>query len=82
MSVADIEELEILDASEVHARRLDAKEVITPKGTESLLFKIADLEAELLGGDLVLRTSTLIREQPERCEEQGVLAGESDGSQP
>ena len=29
--VADIEELEILDASEVHARRLNAQEVTTPK---------------------------------------------------
>ena len=29
--VADIEELDNLDASEVHARRLDAKEVVVPK---------------------------------------------------
>ena len=29
--VADIEELEILDASEVHARRLNAKEVLRQK---------------------------------------------------
>ena len=33
VSVADIEELEILDASEIHARRLNAKEVITPKSS-------------------------------------------------
>ena len=32
--VADIEELENLDASEIHARRLNAKEVIMPKGGE------------------------------------------------
>ena len=29
--VADIEELGKLDASEIHARRLDAKEIMTPK---------------------------------------------------
>ena len=34
--VADIEELEQKDASEVHARRLNAKEVLTPmKGENS-----------------------------------------------
>ena len=30
--VADIEELEQMDASELHARRVNAKEVLTPKG--------------------------------------------------
>ena len=29
--VADVEELEILEVSEIHARRLHAKEIITPK---------------------------------------------------
>ena len=29
--VADIEELEEMDASELHARRLSAKEVLTPQ---------------------------------------------------
>ena len=29
--VADIEELDVLDASEIHARRLNAKEILTPK---------------------------------------------------
>ena len=32
--VADIEELEKMDASEVHAGRLNAKEVLTPKNGE------------------------------------------------
>ena len=53
----DIEELERMDTSEIHARRLNAKEVIT-------------------------RTSTLIRDNSERGEEQGNLRGESDGSPP
>ena len=42
VSVADIEELEILYASEIHARRLNAEEVITPQSSESLLFTIAE----------------------------------------
>ena len=29
--VADFEELEKMDASEIHARRLNAKEVVSPK---------------------------------------------------
>ena len=29
--IADIEELEEMDASELHARKLNAKEVLTPK---------------------------------------------------
>ena len=29
--VADIEQLEEMDASEIHARRLNAKEVLTPQ---------------------------------------------------
>ena len=31
LMVADIGELDKMDASEIHARRLDAKEVISPK---------------------------------------------------
>ena len=41
---------------------------------------IADGSVELSGGDQVLRTSTLIRDYPDRGEEQGNLLGESDGS--
>ena len=46
--VADIEELENRDASEVRARRLDAKEVIAPKKGEH---QIADGTAQLSGRD-------------------------------
>ena len=37
MWVADIEELENLDASEIHARRLNAEEVITPTSGDKIL---------------------------------------------
>ena len=36
--VADIEELDQMDASELHARRLNAKEVLTPVSGENFIF--------------------------------------------
>ena len=68
--VADIEELKEIDASELHARRLNAKEVLTPMKGENLIFPIADGTVKISGGDRRLRTSTLIRDRPERGEEQ------------
>ena len=78
--VADIEELEKMDASEIHAKRLNAKEVLTPMSGEKFTFPIAGGTVKLSGGDQVLRTSTPIRVRPDRGEEQGNLQGESDGS--
>ena len=63
--VADFEKLEEMDASDFHAKRLNAKEVLTPMNGEKFIFPIAS------GGDQVLRTSTVIRDRPERGEEQG-----------
>ena len=40
--VADIEELEQMDASEIHARRLHAKEVLTPQRSGNFMFPVAD----------------------------------------
>ena len=79
---ADREELENLDSPEIHTRRLNAKEVVTPKSGEYFIFPIADGQVKLFGGYQVLRTSTLRQEQPEGGEVQGDLRGESDGSQP
>ena len=78
--VADVEELEKMDASEIHAKRLNAKEVLTPMSGEKIIFPIADGTVKLPGGDQFLRTSTLIQDRPDRGEEQGNLQGESDGS--
>ena len=80
ISVADIEELERMDASEIHARRLHATEVITPQNGEAFTLPSEDGKIKLSGGDQVLRTSTLIRDSPERGEEREVLGGEPDGS--
>ena len=78
--VADNEELEEMDASELHARRLDAKEVLTPQRSGNFIFPVADGTVKTSGGDQVLRTFTLIWDRPERGEEQGNHHGESDGS--
>ena len=40
--VADIEELETTDASEIYSKRLNAKEVIFPNEKGELIFPIAD----------------------------------------
>ena len=78
--VADIEELEEMDASELHARSLNAKEVLPPQRSGNFIFLVADGTVKISGGDQRLRTSTLTRDRPERGEEQENLLGESDGS--
>ena len=61
--VAHIEELGNLDASEISARRLDAKEVSTPKNGGNLTFLIAEGTAKLFGRDHGVREPTPRREQ-------------------
>ena len=65
-----------MDASELHARRLNAKEVLTPMKRDNLKFLVADGTVKTPGRDRRLRPSTLIRDHPERGEEQEVLRGE------
>ena len=69
-----------MDASEIHAWRLNAKEVSTLQNGETFVFPIVDGTVKLSRGDQVLRTSTLFRDRPERGEEQGNFLRESDGS--
>ena len=47
--VADIEELGKLDASEIRARRLNAKEIITSKSSDNLIFPVARGTTKLSG---------------------------------
>ena len=61
--IADLEELETMDASGVYSKRLNAKEVIFPKQGE-FIFPIADGRIKTPGGDQELRTSTLVRHRP------------------
>ena len=53
--VADIEELEILDASEIHVCRRNAKEVLIPNNNEHYIFPIADGTVKLSGRDEVFK---------------------------
>ena len=79
--VADLEELETMDASEIYAKRLNAKEVIFPKQGE-FIFPIADGRIKLPGGDQEMRIAALIRERPIRGEGHFDFLGESEGSLP
>ena len=79
--IADLEELETMDASEIYSKRLNAKEVIFPKQGE-FIFPIADGRIKTPGGDQELRTSTLIRPRPIQGEGHIDFLGESEGSLP
>ena len=57
--VADMKELE-MDASKFHARRFNAKEVLTPKEVETS-FPIVDGTVKIIGREQRLRTSTSIQ---------------------
>ena len=80
--VADLEELETMDASEIYSKRLNAKEVIFPKEKGEFIFPNADGRIKPVGGDQDLRTSTLIRERPIQGENNIDFLGESEGSLP
>ena len=79
--VADLEELETMDAPEIYSKRLNAKEVIFPKQGE-FIFPIADGRVKPLGGDQDLRTSTLIQERPIQGNSNIDFLEESEGSLP
>ena len=79
--IADFEELETMDASEIYSKRLNAKEVIFPKEGEFIL-PIEDGRIKTPGEDQELRTSTLIRPRPSRGEGHIDFLGESEGSLP
>ena len=78
--VADSQELETMDASQIYSKRLNAKEVIIPKEIGKFIFPVADGRIKFVGGDQELRTSTLIRDHPIRGEGQRDFLGESEGS--
>ena len=80
--VADLEELETMDASEIYSKRLNAKEVIFPKEKGEIIFPIADGRMKPLRGDQDLRTSTLVRHRPIQGESNIDFLGESEGSLP
>ena len=78
--IADLEELETMDASEIYSKGLNAQEVIFHKEKGEIIFPIADGRIKHLGGDQDLRTPTLIRQRPIRRESHFDFLGESEGS--
>ena len=55
--VADVEKLDNLDASEIHARRTNAKVVLIPKKGEEIVCLFEDESVKLSGRDQVFRKS-------------------------
>ena len=66
--IADIEELEKLDASEIYSRRLNAKEVLINQKDGEFVFPVADGSAKLSGRDYEFQEPTLTRESTVRRE--------------
>ena len=79
--IADLEELETMDASEIYSKRLNAKEVLFHQKGE-FTFPLADGRIKTLGGDQEMRTSTLIRQRPIQRDSHVDFLGESEGSLP
>ena len=80
--IADFEELETMDASEIYSKRLNAKEVIFHQEKGKFICPIADGRIKIPGGDQELRTSTLVRHRPIQGESTVDFLGESEGSLP
>ena len=76
--IADLEELETMDASEIYSKRLNAKEVIFHKETGEFIFRSQMDESKTLED----RTSTLVRHRPIQGESNIDFLGESEGSLP
>ena len=80
--VADIEELETMDASEIYSKRPNAKEVIFHQENVNIIFQSQMDESIFLEEIRNLRTPTLMREHPIRGEGHVDFLGESEGSVP
>ena len=80
--IAELEDLEGLDASEIYPRRINAKEVLISQKNE-FIFPVADGAPKLQGRAYDFREPTLAREPTVRSEVFcGKLQGESEESQP
>ena len=66
--IADIEELEFLNASEIFPGRLNAKEVLITQKNGEFVFPVADGSAKLSGRDYEFQEITPKREQIVRSE--------------
>ena len=81
--IADLEDFEMLDASDIYPRRINAKEVLIKQKDDEFIFPIADGTGHLSGIDYEFRVPTLRREQLVRNEDlNGEVQGESGECQP
>ena len=81
--MADLEDLAMLDASDIYPRSIKAKEVLISQKNDEFVFPVADGTAKLSGRDYEFRAPTLRREKPERSEDlSGEIQGESEESPP
>ena len=78
--IADLEDLEKLDASNIYPRRINAKEVLIRQKDSEFIFPIADGTAKVSGRDYEFWVPTLRREQPVRSD--GEIQSELGDSQP
>ena len=67
--IADLEDLETLDASDDYPRRIKAREVLISQKDDEFVFPIADGRAKLSGREYGFRAPTRRREQPVRSED-------------
>ena len=81
--IADLEDLEKLDAPDIDPRRIKSKEVLISQQDDKFILPIAEGTAKLSGRDYEFRESQQRRHQPVRSEDlSGEIQGESEESQP
>ena len=80
--VADLEELETMDASEIYSKKTQCERGDIYQKKRRIYFPIGDGRINPVGGDQDLRTSTLIRPRPIQGESHVDFLGESEGSRP
>ena len=76
--IADLEDLEKFDASEIYPRRINAKEVLISQKDDEFIFPVADGTGKLSGRDCGFRATSPRREQLVRSED---LSGEFPGTE-
>ena len=80
---ADLEDLEMLEASDIYHRRIKAKEVLISQKDDDFVFPVADGTAKLSGRGCEFRAPTLKRKQTTRSEDLSVeFQSELEESQP
>ena len=81
--VADLEELETMDASEIYSKKTQCERGDISRRKRKIYFFQSQMdESKPLGGDQELSTSTLIRQRPIQGEGHVDFLGESEGSLP